>query len=97
MTKLKNSNCEKKKLNSSNSDKTQKLQLGQNLTVVIVNNFNTLTTDETFEGQRFAILAMFYSSLHLHFLLENLGVNQNHKGGENGRHSNNSTLLPQPK
>ena len=35
------------------------------VTVVIVNifsknNFNILTTEENFEGQRFAILAMFY-------------------------------------
>ena len=36
------------------------------VTVVIVklfskNNFNILTTEENFEGQRFAILAMFFS------------------------------------
>ena len=38
------------------------------VTVVIVtifskNNFNILTTEEIFEGQRFAILAMFYRLL----------------------------------
>ena len=38
------------------------------MTVVIVfffskNNFNILTTEENFEGQRFAILAMFLYSL----------------------------------
>ena len=46
------------------------------VTVVIVNifskkNFNILTTEDNFEGQRFAILAMFffYLSLTSHFFI----------------------------
>ena len=55
---------------NSNCDKTQKLKLWQNLTVVIVKffskkNFITLTTNEMFEGQRFAILAIFLKTFIL--------------------------------
>ena len=32
------------------------------VTIFSKNNFNILTTEEIFEGQRFAILAMFYSN-----------------------------------
>ena len=61
------------KLKNSNCDKTQKLKLQQNLKydksqfmrrknfkkVLKYYYFDTLTTDEMFSGQRFAILAMF--------------------------------------
>ena len=51
----------------STCDKFKNLNCEKNWTVVIAfffskNNFNTLTTDEMFEGQRFAILAMFITN-----------------------------------
>ena len=79
MTKLKNSNCDKNQLKfvtkiNASFGKTQKLKLLENLTVEITkyfskNNLNTLTTDEMFKGQCFAILAMFcYNVEHFNWV-----------------------------
>ena len=67
MAKFKNSNCdithsnceEEEKLDSRNSD-------GSNSNFFSKKNLYALTTDEMFEGQRFAILVMFFCLDQLH-------------------------------